>query len=147
MSLSDLMSITRGDFWQSAASDPRSSRTASPDGGHTVAFGTALATLDAAHEHYAQIAARTLRGATVGTAAIDATVVKPDYRSVCREHTLSTSLEAGACRGRGGVLWVTGMAASWTGRSRVRIQTPELYSCANPPRADTLVGPSSPLLG
>lgn len=94
VSLSDLMSVTQGDFWQSAASDllgpllhaaaiggrsiedvmgwlsdPRSSRTASPDGGHTVAFGTPLALLDGAHNHDAQIAARTLRGATVGTAA------------------------------------------------------------------------------
>lgn len=94
VSLSDLMSVTQGDFWQSAASDllgpllhaaaigarsiedvmgwlsdPRSSRTASPEGGHTVAFGTALATLDGTHDHDAQIAARTLRGATVGTAA------------------------------------------------------------------------------
>jgi type IV secretory pathway TraG/TraD family ATPase VirD4 len=94
VSLSDLMSVTQGDFWQSAASDllgpllhaaaigrrgiedvmswlsdPRSSRTASPDGRQSVAFGTALATLDGAHDHDAQIAARTLRGATVGTAA------------------------------------------------------------------------------
>lgn len=94
VSLSDLMSVTQGDFWQSAASDllgpllhaaaiggrsiedvmgwlsdPRSSRTASPAGATTVAFGTALATLDGAHDHDAQIAARTLRGATVGTAA------------------------------------------------------------------------------
>jgi type IV secretory pathway TraG/TraD family ATPase VirD4 len=94
VSLSDLMSVTQGDFWQSAASDllgpllhaaaidrrgiedvmgwlsdPRSSRTASPDGRQTVAFGTALATLDSTHDDDAQIAARTLRGATVGTAA------------------------------------------------------------------------------
>jgi type IV secretory pathway TraG/TraD family ATPase VirD4 len=94
VSLSDLMSVTQGDFWQSAASDllgpllhaaaiggrgiedvmgwlsdPRSSRTASPGGGQTVAFGTPLAILDGAHDHDAQIAARTLRGATVGTAA------------------------------------------------------------------------------
>jgi type IV secretory pathway TraG/TraD family ATPase VirD4 len=34
-----------------------------------VAFGTALATLDGTHNHDAQIAARTLRGATLGTAA------------------------------------------------------------------------------
>jgi type IV secretory pathway TraG/TraD family ATPase VirD4 len=94
VSLSDLMSVTQGDFWQSAAadllgpllhaaaigrsgiedvmgwlSDPRSSLTASPDGRPTIAFGTALATLDGARNHDAQIAARTLRGATVGTAA------------------------------------------------------------------------------
>lgn len=94
VSLSDLMSVTQGDFWQSAASDllgpllhaaaiggrsiedvmawlsdPRSSRRASPGGPQTVAFGTALAILDGAHDHDAQIAARTLRGATVGTAA------------------------------------------------------------------------------
>ena len=94
VSLSDLMSVTQGDFWQSAASDllgpllhaaaigqrsiedvmgwladPRSSQAASPGGKSTTAFGTALAILDGAHSHDAQIAARTLRGATVGTAA------------------------------------------------------------------------------
>ena len=94
VSLSDLMSVTQGDFWQSAASDllgpllhaaaidrrsiedimgwladPRSSRTASAEGNQTVAFGTPLAILDGAHDHDAQIAARTLRGATIGTAA------------------------------------------------------------------------------
>jgi type IV secretion system protein VirD4 len=94
VSLSDLMSVTQGDFWQSASSDllgpllhaaaidrrdiedvmgwlsdPRSSQAAGPGGAHTVAFGTPLAILDGAHNHDAQIAARTLRGATVGTAA------------------------------------------------------------------------------
>ena len=94
VSLSDLMSVTQGDFWQSAASDllgpllhaaaigrrsiedvmgwlsdPRSSQAAGPDGTSTTAFGTPLAILDGAHSHDAQIAARTLRGATVGTAA------------------------------------------------------------------------------
>ena len=94
VSLSDLMSVTQGDFWQSAASDllgpllhaaaiggrniedvmgwlsdPRSSRAASANGTQTVAFGTPLAILDGAHEHDDQIAARTLRGATIGTAA------------------------------------------------------------------------------
>lgn len=94
VSLSDLMSVTQGDFWQSAASDllgpllhaaavggrsiedvmgwlsdPRSSKTVSPSGQQSVAFGTPLAVLDGAHSHDAQIAARTLRGATVGTAA------------------------------------------------------------------------------
>lgn len=94
VSLSDLMSVTQGDFWQSAASDllgpllhaaaigrrsiedvmgwlsdPRSSQAASPGGASTTAFGTSLAILDGAHDHDAQIAARTLRGATVGTAA------------------------------------------------------------------------------
>lgn len=94
VSLSDLMSVTQGDFWQSAAADllgpllhaaaigersiedvmgwladPRSSRTASPEGATAVAFGTPLAILDSSRHHDALIAARTLRGATVGTAA------------------------------------------------------------------------------
>ena len=49
--------------------DPRSSQAASPGGKSTTAFGTALAILDGAHSHDAQIAARTLRGTTVGTAS------------------------------------------------------------------------------
>lgn len=94
VSLSDLMSMTQGDFWQSAASDllgpllhaaavgersiedlmgwladPRSSRTASPSGAQAAAFGTALALLDKTHTDESVIAARTLRGATLGTAA------------------------------------------------------------------------------
>lgn len=95
VSLSDLMTITQGDFWQSAAadllgpllhaaaighrsitdvmawlSDPRSSQAAGPGGQSTVAFGTALALLDGRHgSEDALIAAQTLRGATVGTAA------------------------------------------------------------------------------
>lgn len=94
VSLSDLMSVTQGDFWQSAAADllgpllhaaaighrgiedvmgwladPRASQAAGPKGASTTAFGTPLALLDGAHDHDAQIAARTLRGATVGTAA------------------------------------------------------------------------------
>jgi len=94
VSLSDLMSVTQGDFWQSAAadllgplfhaaaiggrnieevmvwlSDPRATQSRSPDGKQAVAFGTALAVLDGAKGHDAQIAARTLRGATLGTAA------------------------------------------------------------------------------
>lgn len=94
VSLSDLMAVTQGDFWQSAASDllgpllhaaaighrsvtdvmawladPRSSQAAGPGGVGTVAFGTPLALLDGAHTDDASIAAMTLRGATVGTAA------------------------------------------------------------------------------
>jgi len=94
VSLSDLMSVTQGDFWQSAASDllgpllhaaavgergiedvmgwladPRASKTSTPDSGSAVAFGTALAILDSSRSPDALIAARTLRGATVGTAA------------------------------------------------------------------------------
>jgi type IV secretory pathway TraG/TraD family ATPase VirD4 len=94
VSLSDLMTVTQGDFWQSAASDllgpllhaaaignrsisdvmawlsdPRASQAAGPGGLNTVAFGTPLALLDGAHTDDAQIAALTLRGATVGTAA------------------------------------------------------------------------------
>jgi type IV secretory pathway TraG/TraD family ATPase VirD4 len=94
VSLSDLMQVTQGDFWQSAASDllgpllhaaaighrgiedvmawlsdPRASQ-AQGQGGSVVAFGTPLALLDGAHgSEDAKTAARTLRGATVGTAA------------------------------------------------------------------------------
>lgn len=40
-------------------------------GGNAVAFGTPLAILDGTHDHNAQIAARTLRGATVGNSRPD----------------------------------------------------------------------------
>lgn len=94
VSLSDLSSVAQGDFWQSAASDllgpllhaaaiahrsiedvmawlsdPRSASTQEPDGKASPAFAMALAILDGSTDLDAQIASRTLRGATVGTAS------------------------------------------------------------------------------